>query len=88
MDNYEMELLGRAHEAKLRVIDMAEDVERERARPFVLLRPRMFPDGDQWCALYGDNLQDGVAGFGDTPANAAVDFDVQWISAKLRRARV
>lgn len=84
MDNYEMELLGRAHEAKLRVIDMAEDVERERARPFVLLRPRMFPDGDQWCALYGDNLQDGVAGFGDTPANAAVDFDVQWLNAKAR----
>lgn len=84
MDNYEMELLGRAHEAKLRVIDMAEYVERERARPFVLLRPRMFPDGDQWCALYGDNLHDGVAGFGDTPANAAVDFDVQWLNAKAR----
>lgn len=23
-------------------------------------------DGNQWCALMGDNLQVGVAGFGDT----------------------
>ena len=27
-------------------------------------------DGDQWCALYGENLQEGVAGFGRTPAEA------------------
>ena len=50
----------------------------EQARPFVLLRPRMFPDGDQWCALYGDDLQSGVAGFGDTPDSAARAFDDAW----------
>lgn len=32
------------------------------------------------CALYGDNLQDGVAGFGDSPALAMSDFDKSWIS--------
>ena len=35
-------------------------------------------DGDQWCALYGENLQEGVAGFGRTPAEAMADFDQAW----------
>jgi hypothetical protein len=32
--------------------------------------------------LYGDNLQDGVGGFGDSPAEAMADFDKNW-HAKL-----
>lgn len=31
----------------------------EQRRPFVQLRPRVFLDGNMWCALYGDNIQDG-----------------------------
>jgi len=33
---------------------------------------RIFRDGDQWCAVYPDfvNLQESLAGFGDTPAAA------------------
>ena len=57
----------------------------EMARPFVLLKPRIFIDGVQWCALYGDNLQDGVAGFGDTPAKAATQFDIEWLNAKAHQ---
>lgn len=49
-----------------------------RQAPSVLYRPRIFIDGDKWCALYGDNLQDGVAGFGDSPAEAMYDFDQNW----------
>lgn len=56
-------------------------------RPFVTLRPRVFPDGNAWCALYGDDLQSGVAGFGDTPAAAAADFDLQWSTQKAPAAR-
>lgn len=59
-----------------------ELAEAERLRPFMLLRPRLYPDGNQWCALYGDNLQDGVAGFGDTPEEAAKAFDDAWRSEK------
>lgn len=33
-----------------------------------------FKDGDQWCFLYGEDLQSGVAGFGETIADAAMDF--------------
>ena len=50
--------------------------------PFGRLRPRMFPDGDKWCALYGDNLQDGVCAFGGTPAEAERNFDINWINQK------
>jgi hypothetical protein len=27
-------------------------------------------DGNQWCALVGENLQEGAAGYGDTVADA------------------
>lgn len=35
---------------------------------------RVFLDGDSWCALVGPDLQDGVAGFGVTPAHALTDL--------------
>lgn len=54
----------------------------EHARPCVIFRPVLSIDGNRWCALYGSNLQDGVAGFGDTPSKAMFDFDVQWFNAK------
>jgi len=47
--------------------------------PSVLYRPCLSPDGNQWCALYGKNLQEGVAGFGDSPADAMRDFDKNWL---------
>lgn len=33
-----------------------------------------FKDGNQWSFLYGDNIQDGICGFGDTIDRAAWDF--------------
>lgn len=50
----------------------------EAQRPCVLMRPAVYVDGDQWCALYGSDLQSGVAGFGDSPALAMIDFDKNW----------
>ena len=32
-------------------------------------------DGEQWCYLLGENLQEGIAGFGDTPFKAMLDFN-------------
>lgn len=55
---------------------------REQRRPFVLLRPDVFLDGNQWCALYGENLQMGVAGFGNTPDEASRAFDDEWHQRK------
>lgn len=47
----------------------------EMARPSVLFKPTLSADGDMWCALLGNNLQVGVAGFGETPAAAMIAFD-------------
>jgi len=60
-------------------IDMAmEEVKNagiENQRWCVILRPKLLIDGDMWCALYGDNLQDGVCGFGSSPSIAMEEFD-------------
>ena len=40
------------------------------------LKPKLTKDGDMWCALYGEDLQLGVSGFGRTPAEALAAFDV------------
>lgn len=52
-------------------------------RPAISMKPRIFPDGNMWCCLYGENLQEGVAGFGETPEKAMSDFDraIMWEKA-------
>lgn len=61
----------------------AQEAASEASRPCVLMRPSLSVDGNQWCALYGSNLQEGVAGFGDSPALAMWNFDQNW-HAKLK----
>lgn len=53
----------------------------EHQRPSVLFRPVLSADGMMWCALLGENLQEGVAGFGDTPAAAMLAFDAEFAKA-------
>lgn len=65
--------------------DAALEVRGEYLRPSVLYKPAISVDGNQWCALYGADLQTGIAGFGDTPAQAMEDFDRNWYSYKLAR---
>jgi hypothetical protein len=55
-----------------------QEAASEHARPSAVFKPRLSIDGNQWCALYGDNLQDGVAGFGDSPEEAMWNFDRAW----------
>lgn len=57
----------------------------DKTKPSVLFRPAVSIDGDQWCALYGENLQDGIAGFGDTVGDAMSDFDTNWWNHKARQ---
>lgn len=54
--------------------------------PAAIYRPALSIDGNQWFALYGENLQDGVAGFGDSPALAMADFDRNWFAKLPERA--
>lgn len=57
-------------------------VSNEMTRPSVLFRPQLSLDGNKYCALYGSNLMDGCAGFGDTAAEAMADFDARWNNTK------
>jgi len=43
-----------------------------------ILRPSIRIEGNQWCVLYGENLQDGITGFGDTPYLAVLAFNREW----------
>ena len=54
----------------------------EAQRPSVLFRPRLYIDGNAWCALYGGNIQNGLAGFGPTADAAMRNFDIAWTADK------
>lgn len=49
-----------------------------RTAPHVIYKPKLFKDGNQWCALLGDNIQEGVAGFGASPSKAMDNFDLNF----------
>lgn len=66
-----------AQDAGVAILNIADDMR----RPSVLYRPALTVDGNQWCALYGRDLVEGVAGFGDSPALAMADFDRNWCAA-------
>ena len=55
-------------------------------RPSVLFRPTLSVDGNMWCALLGDNLQAGLAGFGETPAKAMYAFDEAFLKERTPAA--
>lgn len=53
-------------------------IESEEMNLVALLRPRVFLDGNKWCVLYGENIMEGIAGFGDSPILAVYDFNKAW----------
>jgi hypothetical protein len=72
------EMKHKTLECNLRAAILCQERAEENVRPFMLLKPQVFKDGNEWCALYGENIQDGVAGFGDTPDEASRAFDAAW----------
>ena len=57
---------------------LQKDYWKLKMRPALMLPTRLFLDGDQWCVLYGENRQDGVASFGRSPREAFAEFDEAW----------
>lgn len=53
--------------------------------PHVLMRPRIFHDKavGSWCVRYGDDIENGVSGWGETPRAAMADFDYAWERQKV-----
>jgi len=49
-------------------------------RPSRTMKPRVYvATHGGWCAVYGENEQSGVAGYGDTPEAACQAFDKAWL---------
>ena len=46
----------------------------------LIVKLKLIPckDGNQWCFLYGDDIQCGVAGVGNSVNDAAIDFSKSW----------
>lgn len=56
---------------------MSSLIQREEYNLFSLLKPKLSLDGDLWCVLLGDNMQEGVVAFGESPYLAILDFNKQ-----------
>lgn len=72
-DSYAAGRLAQAAEYELE-----RSVEAKEYNLVSLLRPSVTLDGNQWCVLYGENLAEGIAGFGDTPYQAVWAFNKEW----------
>lgn len=57
----------------------------QHGRPSAVYRPSLSVDGNMYCALYGENLVEGCAGFGETPEAAMADFDKNWREQKAAK---
>lgn len=40
----------------------------------MILDCKITKDGDQWCCLFGEDLQEGIAGFGNTATEAVEEW--------------
>lgn len=65
----------------------AEGIERTRPSTIYAAHLKICIDGDKWCALFGENLQDGVAGFGESPYAAMRAFDIAWNEPLKERSK-
>ena len=61
------------HQERMNII-----VEQEEYNLFNLLKPKLFIDGAQWCVLYGEDMQSGICGFGESPYKAILEFNKAW----------
>jgi hypothetical protein len=68
---------GADHAARMAAREF-QSAAQEMQRPSAIFKSTLSRDGDQYCALLGENLQTGVDGFGDTPDKAMRDFDKIW----------
>lgn len=72
-------------ETQLKLITKQVETEHQKQRPFMLLKPKLFMEGNQWAAMYGDEPSLSLLGFGDTPEEAARDFDHAWYNLNISK---
>ena len=43
-----------------------------------LLKPRLTKEGNEWCFIIGENIQEGLCGFGETVREAMDNFNTNF----------
>ena len=82
----EIESSQRQHHETLRHSEvMASVINEAQYKLFSMLNPKLYKDGNQWCVLYGENIQDGICGFGETPFKAILEWNQNWHSKILKQ---
>jgi hypothetical protein len=84
--DYQLMIANAIYESAHRAASSVQEACTAYVQPSVIYKPALSLDGNQWCAVYGANLQDGVAGFGDSPAEAMTDFDRNWFASIEERS--
>lgn len=75
-DFYQIESSQRQHNEELRKEAERMDMYTiNQLRIISTLKCRFFKDGNMYCCLYGEDLQEGIAGFGETPYQAIIEFN-------------
>lgn len=80
-----MDVPDHLHQHIGQLIGIETDAAYRRSLWAVILGLRPELDGDQWCVLWGPNIQEGIVAFGDSPSAALVAFDVA-MNTSLRKA--
>lgn len=60
------------------------EIKDEMTKPSVLYRPRIYPDGNMWCCVYGE-MPLCVVGFGKTPKDAVNAFNASFYCEELNK---
>lgn len=68
-----VEAIGAINEVKSEVLAYLQDMALTTMIKTLGLIP--YKDGNQWCVRWGENIQEGICGFGDTPMKAIADFN-------------
>jgi len=55
-------------------------VEQSEYNLFNILRPKLYIDRNRWCCLFGDEINGGIAGFGDSPYLAILEWNKSWLN--------
>lgn len=68
-----VEATGAIYELKSTVLACLQDMAIVTMIKILGLIP--YKDGNQWCVRWGENIQEGICGFGNTPMEAIADFN-------------
>jgi len=84
IDYEQIESSQRQHDQVMKHNEEMVMLGEERVLKFItILQPKFSKDGNMFCYLLGDNLQEGIAGFGDTPYRAAADFYSNYTGVRM-----